>query len=925
MPIVPRLEAFGPEGIAVHGVSEARPDFPDPPGLARRYPPLVVTAFLAVAAYLAWLEAGIGSAYSRRVVSDIVFIVAPLTAAASTWLAHRRRRDRHSGWAWICAGCLTWASASVIWTIYELGLGQVSPFPSFADVGYVLYAVPIAIGLTRFPTGTSNMWSRVRLTLDTTVMTGCLLLISALWVLAPIINSADGFVRVDALAYPLADVAIATAVLARSMIFVRSRGFIWMILAAGLLVEALTDSVFVSRVWTGSYMPGHVLDAGWLLSFVLVALAAQTPLPAMAVERSKVPEPPGMVRQLLPDFCVVLALWSLFVRRDDVPLGGLFTWSIAALVGVLVVRQLVIMGDHAALTRDLSTAVKRRTTELKGREQWWRDIVQNLSDVVMVINLQGEVQYCSPSITGALGHWPRELHTVDGLRTQVHPDDLRAVLAEISPVLTGERRRGKVEARVQRADGSYAWFEITAVGQLAEKALQGAVLTLHDVTERHELTDRLAHQAYHDALTGLPNRAMLMQRIDDELRAGTGQFALMLIDLDDFKVINDSHGHASGDLVLERIGERLRDTVRDGDVIGRLGGDAFAVLMHGTADAVLRAAQRIAEQIARPVVIDGRTFLVNSSNGVVWVDEPADGETSSTLFSHADIALYDAKLRDKGGIVFIQGSQREDAARQVQLREQIAQPRLDQFSLVYQPVVELATGRVRGVEALLRWTHPELGCISPADFIPLAEHGGSIRKLGWHVITTAMEQLAEWQAHAPHHRLAIGINVSVSQLDETIFAERVLQLIERNGLNPDQIVLELTEQALSRDFETAVSVVGKLRAAGVSVAVDDYGTGYSSLRYLHRFEADVVKIDRSFIAKLEGSEHTQKIVRSVVDMSASMQLQCIAEGIETEEQRRLVQELGCELGQGFLFARPMQPAEIPALLDPQPEQQQQSA
>jgi len=709
------------------------------------------------------------------------------------------------------------------------------------------------------------------------------------------------------------------------MIFVRSRGFIWMTLAAGLITEALTDSVYVSKAFTGAYQPGHVLDVGWLLSFVLIALAAQTPSPATAVERSKVPEPPGMFRQLLPDACVALAVWSFVVQRDNVAVHGVFVWSVAVLVAFVIVRQLVVMGGHAALTRDLSTAVKRRTAELKGREQWWRDIVQNLSDVVMVIDLKGEVQYCSPSITAALGHWPRELHTTISLRTQLHPDDLANVLAEISPVLTGERRSGKTEARIKRADGTYGWFEITAVGQLTEKALQGAVLTLHDVTERHELTARLAHQAYHDALTGLPNRARLMQRIDEELRAGTGQFALMLIDLDDFKVINNSHGHTAGDLVLEKIGERLRDALRDGDLIGRLGGDEFAVVLHGSADEVHRGAQRIAEHIARPVVLAGRTFLVSSSIGVVWVDQPDATETSGTLFSHADIALYDAKVRDKGGIVFIHGVQRENAARQVHLREQIAQPKLDQFSLVYQPVVELATGRVRGVEALLRWTHPEFGCISPADFIPLAEHGGSIRKLGWHVITTATEQLAEWQAHAPHHRLGLGINVSVSQLDEPIFAERVLELIRRQGLSPDQIILELTEQALSRDFETAVSVVAQLRAAGVSVAVDDYGTGYSSLRYLHRFEADVVKIDRSFIAKLEGSEHTQKIVQSVVDMAASMDLQCIAEGIETPEQFQVVQELGCELGQGYLFARPMQPADIPALLDPPPAESQRTA
>jgi EAL domain-containing protein (putative c-di-GMP-specific phosphodiesterase class I) len=250
----------------------------------------------------------------------------------------------------------------------------------------------------------------------------------------------------------------------------------------------------------------------------------------------------------------------------------------------------------------------------------------------------------------------------------------------------------------------------------------------------------------------------------------------------------------------------------------------------------------------------------------------------------------------------------------VHLREQIAQPKLEQFSVVYQPIVDLHTGQLRGLEALLRWIHPELGAVSPADFVPLAEHGGSIRVLGWHVLETATAQLAAWQREFPDRRLAVGVNVSVLQLDEPRFAERVLATVARHGLDADQLVLELTEQALARDFETAVEVVEQLRRGGVSVAVDDYGTGYSSLRYLHRFDADVVKIDRSFVGNLTGSAHTQKIVRSVVHMAESLNLQCIAEGIETAAQAELARALGCELGQGYLFSRPVPAHEVPDLV-----------
>jgi EAL domain-containing protein (putative c-di-GMP-specific phosphodiesterase class I) len=221
---------------------------------------------------------------------------------------------------------------------------------------------------------------------------------------------------------------------------------------------------------------------------------------------------------------------------------------------------------------------------------------------------------------------------------------------------------------------------------------------------------------------------------------------------------------------------------------------------------------------------------------------------------------------------------------------------------------------MRGVETLLRWDHPELGLIPPDVFIPMAEHGGSIQRLGWFVLSEACRQLALWRREAPHHRLAVGVNVSIRQLDETEFAARVLAMVEEYDIEPDQVVLELTEESLAVDFETAIEVVAQLRAGGVSVAVDDYGTGYSSLQYLHRFAADVVKIDRSFIANIRDSVHTQKIVGAVMDMAAALDLQSIAEGIEDIEQLAVVRDLGCELGQGYLFSRPVAACEISAML-----------
>jgi EAL domain-containing protein (putative c-di-GMP-specific phosphodiesterase class I) len=334
--------------------------------------------------------------------------------------------------------------------------------------------------------------------------------------------------------------------------------------------------------------------------------------------------------------------------------------------------------------------------------------------------------------------------------------------------------------------------------------------------------------------------------------------------------------------------------------------------MTGKGSDVDFVARRLIDAVERPVFTDGRRFVVHASVGIVYADARTD-ESAESLLAHADIALYEAKAHDKGGIVVIEGDERAAAAQQVHLREQIAQPDLNDFRVVYQPLVDVMTGEMRGVEALLRWDHPELGEISPANFIGLAEHGGSITTLGWFVLEAACRQLAEWKTPAGR-RLAMGVNVSILQLHEPGFVTRVCELIDRNGLDRDQVVLEITEQSLAHDFETAVGVVSQLRQAGVSVAVDDFGTGYSSLRYLHRFAADVVKIDRSFIANLSGSAHTQKLVRSVVDMAKSLDLQSVAEGIETPRQLEILQALGCEVAQGYLFSPPVEPARITDLL-----------
>ena len=494
----------------------ARPVRRDP------YRVALLVAAPVIGLYVWWLVADLGGAGVRMLVSDLLFINAPLVAACACWAAHRSRGGRHTGWAWLTAGCLTWAAGAVVWACYELLLGIPSPFPSYADLGYVLYAIPIAIGVTRFPRASGSAWARWRLTLDGVVIAGSLLMVSFIWVLGPVVEATDRtFTRLDALAYPLADVAVASVVLTRCMVVPRTRRLVWLLLSAGLLVLSVTDSVYIARTFSqGGFESGGILDLGWVLSFVLIALAALAPThEPLRSPVSEQGDPPTLVQQLLPYVAIGAAAASVFGDPSMLERPSQWAWLGVPLVAAIAVRQFVVAADHATLARDLAEAVERRTEQLRHREQWWRDLVQNLSDVVVVIDTEGGIRYCSPSAGSALGDWPQLAASAYDLQSHVHPDDLDEVLEVIRPVLAGRKRHGFVECRIERADGSWGWFEVTTVGQLTERALHGTVLTLHDVSERRRLTDQLTHEAHHDALTGLPNRTLLMKRV--ERRAGS--------------------------------------------------------------------------------------------------------------------------------------------------------------------------------------------------------------------------------------------------------------------------------------------------------------------------------------------------------------------------------------------------------------------
>ncbi|MDN2705478.1 EAL domain-containing protein [Janthinobacterium sp. SUN100] len=492
--------------------------------------------------------------------------------------------------------------------------------------------------------------------------------------------------------------------------------------------------------------------------------------------------------------------------------------------------------------------------------------------------------------------------------------DMHAITAALR-----EQREGKAIVRNFRKDGSCYWSElfVAPVRDDGDGPVSHFVVAQYDISTVMRFEQELEFQARHDILTGLANRALLRERLEQAMavtrRSGLPLW-VVFIDLDRFKFVNDTLGHDAGDLVLKSVAERLRDATREVDTVARLGGDEFVLLLpqHGNGEPGVAILQRIQDAVTQPLQLGEYEFFLSCCMGVAVY--PDDGDDADTLIKHADIAMYRAKEQGRGHWQFYAASMNTGTLERLGLESELRHAlERGQFHLEYQPQLDLASGTVVGMEALLRWTHPQLGRIPPASFIGLAEEMGLITPIGDWVLRTACAQARAWQL-AGHGPLRLAVNLSARQFKQKNLLHAVAQALADTGLDAAHLELELTESMVMHDVEQATVIMAKLKGLGVQLSIDDFGTGYSSLAYLRHFPIDVLKIDKTFVSDITHSDDDAAIVRAIISLAHSLRLKVIAEGVETAQQLDFLRQHGCDQMQGYLFSRPLAAAAFETLL-----------
>ena len=761
------------------------------------------------------------------------------------------------------------------------------PFPGPSDILYCAFYVPLAAAALWLIRAAAVRVPWVQLSLDATIFVVGFGAFFWFFVVEPAAIHAQLGILKEALSEAYLALDSFCLLLLGVLLLTGSDNGGWRV--PSLLLTAFATMFLGDIIWSlakvrGYYLPGGVQDVLYLASYLPMAVAGRAQMRAVKPSLRETSRTSGALARSMPYVAMAVAfLVLIYLSRGG--LGGQAT----LMIGVVFALTLLLMFRQAVV--------------LRMAEEHYASLVANASDVIMIIGADGVVRFASPAATRTLGLKPEEItgRSLTQLWGGEDGERLRSFLEEIARTPSGPV--GPVEFRIERAARI-----IEGVGSNLsnDPAVRGLALNFRDISERKVLEEKLRQLAFHDPLTLLANRNLFRDRVQHALtraQRGDEYAAVMFLDVDNFKNINDSLGHEAGDRLLQAVAQRIIQTSRSSDTVARLGGDEFAVLLEGmgTPADVKRVADALIESLGAPFSLDCREVRVTASIGVAF---SAIDTTAKALLSNADLAMYHAKAAGKNRHVTFQPQMQTLLHERLRLEADIGRALAnEEFFLEYQPIVDLGTRVLLGVEALVRWRHPEVGVLMPASFIHVLEECGQITALGRWVLRQACRDVCAWRRSvAGGTDLRLAVNISARHLQHGELARDVREALESTGFEPGNLVIELTESTMMYNTEVNLERFHCLKALGVKVAIDDFGTGYSSLSYLHRFPIDILKIDRSFVQGLTSSDQDPDLARAVITLGETLGLDTVAEGIELEPQVAALLALGCVAGQGFLFA-----------------------
>jgi len=832
--------------------------------------------------------------------SDVPAALASVVVAAAT--ARRTARGAlRSGWIALAVALALYFVGIAIGAVSWLR-GQ-DPFPGPADIMFCAFYPVLAAAVLFLIRAAAVRVPWIQLSLDATIFVvgfGAFF-----WFL--VIRPAALHVEVDFLkqALSLAYLGLDCVVLLILGVLVltgagSAGGWrIPLLLLSGFAIMFLGDILWSLAKVRGYYLPGGFQDVLYMFCYVPVAAAGRAQMRAIAALARTMSNTSDALARSLPYAAMLAAFLVLvYLARGDIrgP-STVMTMIVFALTLLFMVRQGVVLRGDALLR-------ERRAARMV--EERYASLIANASDVIMIVAPDGMLRFVSPACERTLGLKPEEItgRSLPELWVGEDGEKVRLFLAEVAATRSGTV--GPVELRIERG-ARRCVIEGVGSNLTEDPAVQGLALNFRDISERKALEEQLRQLAFHDPLTLLANRNLFRDRVQHALtlaQFGQGSVAVMFLDLDNFKNINDSLGHDAGDCLLQAVAQRIVKTTRSSDTVARLGGDEFAVLLEGiaTVSEVGRLADALIDTLDLPFTLEGMEVRVAASIGVAFSTPDTGAEA---LLSNADIAMYHAKAAGKNRHVTFQPQMQDMLQERLRLEADIGRALAhEEFFLEYQPIIDLGTKSLLGVEALVRWRHPEAGILMPGRFIQVAEECGQIVKLGRWVLKQACRDVCAWRRSiAGGSGLRLAVNISGRHLQHGELVDDVAQALRESGFEAGNLVIELTESTTMYNTEANLERFQRLKALGVKLAIDDFGTGYSSLSYLHRFPIDILKIDRSFVSRLTNSDNGPELARAVITLGETLGLDTVAEGIEHEPQVAALLALGCVAGQGFLFAK----------------------